>query len=238
VILDCSSYESVKKSLCEIFHTTEDVLLATLNDVENDKIINYDTLKQNVDSSVREKLGEPDEGIEVLWFHGTRAKDESSFYKHGILTKAKVKERLYSQLISLSSGLEKVGENPFDVSMGGKECVNDEGPFAFLIKVVAISAPGSNGNYTKAPEMVEDIAGSLLGENYVQLVNRFQEVTAPFIVSFLSKPEGCELSKALFFLKLIEDGETEIEAGSVANIFFNSYGDSISTSKIINIERV
>ncbi|WP_206360714.1 hypothetical protein, partial [Vibrio sp. F13] len=69
-------------------------------------------------------------------------------------------------------------------SIAGKGFVNDEGPFAFLIRCVAIEAPGSNHSYTHTPEMVEDIAGSLLGENYEQLVQRFRDITNPFIVSF------------------------------------------------------
>ena len=219
MILDCSSYESAKKSLCEIFHTREEVLLAALSNVENDKKIDYYTLEKNVDSFIRQQFGEPDEQMEILWFHGTRVEDESSFYNHGILTKSKARETLYSRLISLSSGLEKKGKNPFNESIAGKCFVNDEGPFAFLIRCVAIEAPGSNHSYTQAPEMVEDIAGSLLGENYEQLVQRFQKVTTPFIVSFKAKPKGGEVSRALFFLKLIEDGDSELEAGSSANTF-------------------
>ncbi|RPF13334.1 hypothetical protein EDB12_4232 [Vibrio crassostreae] len=236
MILDCSSYESAKKSLCEIFHVTEEALLAALDSVENDRKIDYYTLEKNVDSYIRQQFGEPDDDMEVLWFHGTRVEDESLFYSHGILTKSKVRDTLYSRLISLSSGLEKKGKNPFCESIAGKGFVNDEGPFAFLIRCVAIESPGSNHSYTHTPEMVEDIAGSLLGENYEQLVQRFRDITNPFIVSFTAKPKGGEVSRALFFLKLIEDGESELESGSSANTFFNSYGTPINVDRIRNIE--
>jgi hypothetical protein len=238
MILDCSSYESTKKSLSEMFHTTERALLSVLVSVDNDGEIAYGTLEENVYSSVCHTLGEPYDKMEVLWFHGTRVEDENSFYQHGILTKGKVREKLQARLVSLCSGLEQSGSNPFRLSMSGKACINDEGPFAFLIKDVAIKAPGANHNYTEAPEMVQDIAGGLLGKNYSLLVDRFKEVTSPFIVSFTSEPKGGEVSRALLYLKLIEDGESEIEAGSAANKFFNSHGEAISADRIRNIEKV
>lgn len=238
MILDCSSYESVKVSLCDIFHTTENVLLSALDDVENGEMIDYVTLEKNLILSVTQKLGDPDDNVDVLWFHGTRVEDESSFYKSGILPKGKVREGLYSKLKSLCVGLERSGENKFYSSMAGKDLINDEGPFAFLIKNVAVNATGIFHNYTKAPEMVEDIAGCLLGENYSQLVRRFQESTTPFIVSFIAKPRGCEVPKALVFLKLIKDGASEFEAGSVANTFFDSKGETVAADRILKIERL
>lgn len=238
MILDCSSYNSVVQSLCEIFHTTEDILLSVLKSVKNNESIDYYTLEQNVDSITRTKLGEPDDKMEVLWFHGTRVEDPVSFYNHGILPKSQVRNKLLPRLESLASGLEKLGTNPFGLSMTGKSGIHDEGPFAFLVKTVAINAPGKNHNYTESPELVEDIAGGLLGKNYQQLVSRFQEFTEPYIVSFTAKPNGGEISRALLFLKLIEDGKSEIEAGEKANTFFSSQGVAILPDRIKEIELV
>ncbi len=232
MILDCSSYESVKRSLCDAFHTTEEELISVLKSVENDKQIDYYTLEKNVERAAREKLGEPDSELEILWFHGTRVEDHKSFSEHGILTKSLVKDQLVQRLSSLASGLEKSGSNPFSLSMSGKNGDHDEGPFAFLIKAVAVQAPGSNHNYTDAPELVEDIAGTLLGNNYKELVFRFQEITKPYLVSFTAKPRGGEVFKALFFLKLMVDGESELDAGESANTFFNSNAEVISPDRI------
>jgi hypothetical protein len=237
MILDCSSYNSVTQSLCEIFRTTEDVLLSVLKSVEYDESIDYYTLEQNVSSFIRARFGEPDDKLEILWFHGTRVEDPALFYSHGILPKSQVRDELLSRLISLTSGLEKLGDNPFSLSVSVKADINDEGPFAFLVKSAAIHANGNNHNYTKSPELVEDIAGILLGENYQQLVSRFQEVTKPYIVSFTAKPKGGEVSRALLFLKLMEDGESEIEAGESANTFFSSHGVTILPDRIKDIER-
>lgn len=238
MILDCSSYESVKLSLCDAFNTTEGVLISVLKSVENNESIDYYTLEQNVELIIREKLGEPDRELEVLWFHGTRVEDHNSFYEHGILTKSLVKAQLLSRLSSLASGIERTGSNPFALSMFGKNGAHDEGPFAFLIKTVAIQAPGSNHNYTDAPELVEDIAGTLLGKNYRELVSRFQEITQPYIISFTAKPRRNEVFKALFFLKLMVDGESELEAGKTANTFFNSNAEVILPHRIKSVEHL
>ena len=72
----------------------------------------------------------------------------------------------------------------------------------------------------------------------MSLVRRFQEVANPCLVSFLNDSKGYELAHALFFLKLMEDGELEIDAGSAANTFFNSEGQVISPDKIQGIELV
>jgi hypothetical protein len=238
MILDCSSYDSVKSSLCDAFHTTEDVLISVLKSVENNGKIDYYTLEQNVELVLQEKLGEPDSVLEVLWFHGTRVEDHNSFYEHGVLTKSLAKDQLMPRLSSLASGIEKTGSHPFALSMSGKNGDHDEGPFAFLIKTVAIQAPGSNHNYTDAPELVEDIAGTLVGQNYQELVSRFQEITQPYIISFTAKPRGNEVFKAVFFLKLMLDGEPELEAGNTANTFFNSNAEVISPNRIKSIEHL
>lgn len=238
MILDCSSYESVKSSLCEAFNTTEDVMASILKSVENDGTVDYYTLEQNVELAVREELGAPDSELEVLWFHGTRVEDHRSFYEHGILTKTLVKEQLVSRLSSLATGIEKMGEHPFSLSMSGKNGDHDEGPFAFLIKTIAIQAPGVNHNYTDAPELVEDIAGTLVGQNYRELVSRFQEITQPFIVSFTAKARGDEVFNALFFLKLMLDGQSELEAGYTANTFFNSNAEVILPHRIKSVENL
>lgn len=238
MILDCSSYESVKSSLCDAFHTTEDVMISVLKSVENNGTIDYYTLEQNVELAVREKLGEPESELEVLWFHGTRVEDHNSFYEHGVLTKTLVKDQLVSRLSSLASGIEKTGKHPFSLSMSGKNGNHDEGPFAFLIKTVAIQAPGSNHNYTDVPELVEDIAGTFVGQNYQELVSRFQEITQPYIVSFTAKARGYEVFKALFFLKLMLDGEPELEAGDTANTFFNSNAEVILPHRIKSVEHL
>ena len=237
MILDCSSRESATTSLSKIFNTTEEKLISALRSVSP-----YDSDCQSPEdviyTGICDSFGAPVDGVSILWFHGTRVEDENCFHDHGILPKSSARKFLEPLLNKLAEGLESSGDNPFSLSLLGKQDPHDEGPFAFLIRNVAIQAPGANHNYVEAPEMVEDIAGSLLGENYMDLVNRFQKITIPCVVSFLSESKGYELAHALFFLKLIEDGELEIDAGSAANTFFNAEGQLISPDKIQGVELV
>ena len=237
MILDCSCPESAKKSLSKIFNTTEEQLISAIRSVRQDDS-DYQPPQDVIYSYICEIFGAPYGDVKITWFHGTRVEDESLFYKKGILPKSIVRRSLAPRLKELAKDLKHSGENPFSVSLSGKQDPHDEGPFAFLIKDVAIHAPGFTHSYLEAPEMVEDIAGILLGENYSQLVNRFKEITKPFIVSFTSESKGYELRYALWYLKLIEDGYTLIDAASAANTCYCSNGKTIPPEKIQNVELV
>ena len=186
MLLDCSSYESTKLSLANIFNTTEERLVSALKPLRPFESICQppeDILYDNV----CDIFGAPRDDINILWFHGTRTDNENLFYEHGILNKSKARRYIEPLLISMSKGLKSSGCNPFSVSLSGKQGIHDEGPFAFLIREVAIQAPVPCHGYLDAPEMVEDIAGTLLGENYLQLVDRFKKITSPYVVSFISE---------------------------------------------------
>ena len=235
MILDCSCPESAKKSLSKIFNTTEEQLISAIRSVrlyDSD----YQQHRDIIYSHICEIFGTPCGAVQITWFHGTRVEDECLFYKNGILPKSIVKCFLEPRLKELAEGLEHSGENPFSTSLFWKQGPHDEGPFAFLIKDVAIHAPEFTHSYLDTPEMVEDIAGILLGNNYVQLVNRFKEVTNPFIVSFTSESKGSELPYALRYLKLIEDGYNLIDAASAANACYCSDGKTIPPEKIQDVE--
>lgn len=181
-------------------------------------------------------LGEPDKNLSVLWFHASRVEHHGLFREHGILTKSRARKFIVPRLLELKKGLQKTGDNPFSISLVGKLGEHDEGPFAFLIRDVAIKAPAPCHNYLEAPEMVEDLAGMLLGKNYKELVDRFKEVSKPCLVSFLSKAKGYELPHALLYVKLVEDGEDHLDAASAGNTFFNSEGVVITPERIQNVE--
>lgn len=234
MILDCSSYDSAKESIAAIFDIEEESLISLLSPLSP-----YDGDRSPEDflyDSMCEAFGEPCDDMSVLWFHGTRVEDESLFYERGILPKSLAREFIEPRLRQLSEGLESIGSNPFAVSISGKQGPHDEGPFAVLIKDVAIHAPGSYHSYVEVPEMVEDIAGCLLGENYGQLVGIYQELASPYVVSFLADAQGYELPNALFFIKRVMDGETENDAGSAANTCFDAEGEVIQPEAIQHID--
>ena len=235
--LDCSSYESTRKSLLDIFSTTEEKLNSVLQSINPFEISCKSPEKALYDEAC-DILGHPKGNISVVWFHGTRIEDESLFYELGILTKSKAKKFIEPRLKELSEGMESFGANPFSMSLSGKQGDHDEGPFAFLFRDIAIHAPSPNHNYLDAPEIVEDIAGTLLGENYSQLVSRFKETSTPCLVSFISDSKGYEVPQALFYLKLVEDGEPHFEAASSANTFFDSENIIVSPDRIKSVELI
>ena len=237
MILDCSCPESAKKSLCEIFDVAEAKLLTLIRSVKP-----YDSDFQPPEDviydQVCEQFGVPNSPIQITWFHGTRVEDHNLFYKHGILPKTAAKSFIEPRLRELAADLERSGNNPFSTSLMGKQGEHDEGPFAFLIKDVAIHAPGAHHSYVKVPEMVEDISGILLGENFSQLVARYQKITTSYVVTFIADSKGYEIPYALWYLKLIEDGESEIKAANAANTCFCGDGSIIPSGQIQNVEHI
>ncbi|TGK41515.1 hypothetical protein [Leptospira andrefontaineae] len=237
MILDCSSPESTKCSLSRIFNVSETQLIIFIRSINlNDN--NYQPPEDVLYGHVRKQFGAPASSIKVVWFHGTRAEDQKSFYEYGILPKTLAKKFIEPRLKELAAGLERKGSNPFSMSLMGKQSTDDEGPFAFLIKDVAIHAPGAHHSYIRAPEMVEDISGSLLGENFFQLVSRYQNTTIPYIVTFIADSKGYELPHALWYLKLIENGTSSIEAADAANTCFCADGNTILPEQIRSVEQI
>lgn len=235
MILNCTNYDTALESLVKIFDVPKSVIISVLKNVN----LSDDFLQPPEDvlfDHMCRKIGEPNCCIKVIWFHGTRIEDENLFRKHGILTKTAARGFIEPRLREMANGLERQGSNPFSMSLSGKDGPHDEGPFAFLIRDVAIKAPSPCHNYLDAPEMVEDIAGILLGQNYQQLVDRFKSVTKPCVVSFLAESKGYELHHVILYVKLVLDGMVELEAGSAANTFFDSEGIVVSPERIQNVE--
>lgn len=231
--LNCSSFESTKKSVAEIFSTDELKLMSFLTAFRHSQ-----NNQEFIFQRILEKFGEPKSHTHTVWFHGTRGLNDQSFYTNGLLPKAAAREYVKSILLPLALGLESVGGNPFAISLFGKQTEDDEGPFAVLIKDAAIYVTGSNRSYIDAPEMVEDIAGSLLGSNYTHLVSRFQKATKPFVVSFTENANSYELPRAVWYLYLIATGTNTIDAANSANTCFDGKGRIISPDKFKAIEDV
>jgi hypothetical protein len=237
MFLDCSSFESTKNSVIDIFNTSEETLFEILRTVDPFGS-NYEPPDEVLYKNVCAALGVPNCDIDVIWFHGTRVENVDLIHERGLLTKTKAREFIEPRLKELAVGLESFGENPYQLSLSGKDGPHDEGPFAFLIRSVAIYAPASNHNYLDAPELVEDIAGILLGQNCETLVDRFKEITKPCIVSFVAEQKGYELSAALWYLKLVVDGDSDLEAANSANTFFDSEGVNIAPDRIQKVELI
>ena len=70
---------------------------------------------------------------------------------------------------------------------------------------------------------MEEIAGELLGENWELLMQRFQPITKPYVVSFWAEAGESELADAATYLYDVEDGkDATVSYGSLDLKFKNN----------------
>lgn len=174
----------------------------------------------------------------VKWFHATRVRDPSVFLREGILPKSCVLGQLEALLRDLATGLQRHGDYPNSFSVTAKGAVSDEGPFAFLFRSVATCPQGATHPYASSPESVEDIAGAILGADYIQLVERFQAITKPCVVTFWSAGEPHHVAHALHYLLLVEQGVDVREAAEAATTCYSGEGRPVSPESIVSVEEL
>jgi hypothetical protein len=236
-ILDCTNFETTKKSIALIFNINENTLISNLQNM--DRIPENENLEDYIYEAFDKNYHIPDI-IDCIYFHGTRTRNPKSFLERGILPKKLVEESIWHELIILSKELDipKSGKNPCATSFIAKTWINSEGPFGFLFKEAATHPSGLLHNYTETPEIVEDISGCLLGKNYIHLVNKYKEITKPYIISFSCTQNNDPIRNALLYLHLVLHGWSAIEAASEAVTCFDGNGVTIDPASIKYIECV
>lgn len=239
-MLDCSTYYSAKKSLAAIFGINEIVLIGFLRSiVESTKKQKQQASDQNIYQALCRQFGVPKNHTHTMWFHGTRTDDITSFKTQGILTRSRALELLRPILSELAVGLTKTGKNPFEWSSSvKKDNAMHDGPYGFLIKDSVINKHGIFHGFYNRPEAVEEIAGELLGENWGLLMQRFQSITKPYVVSFWAEAGESELADAATYLYDVEDGKNVIAASGKSFGCFNSSGEIVCPNRIVAIEDI
>lgn len=233
-VLDCSDRRVAMESIASIFGTSVNTLtqvIGSLDTYDNDFVD-----KDYVYREVADKFGEPRSPFKAIWFHGTRGHDVRSFYSEGLLPKSEVGPRILDRLTSLSEGLENSGDYPNSLSLSAKQADFDEGPFGFLIRDAVVHSLGFAGNFTQCSELVEDLAGTLLGENYEKLVDRYYEESSPYVVAFKGKAGVTELKHAVWYLYLTHHRVDILETGGIEMCCFNGGGCAVPPSEIQSIE--
>jgi hypothetical protein len=215
VTLDCSSTDSARGTVARLMRISISELRESLRD-DN---------APDVPDDVRP--------FTVRWFHASRVEDPSTFLREGILPTSAIRRRLTASLRILSEGMVRRGDYPNTMSVAAKWHDRDEGPYAFLVRRAADAH-----HYLAAPELVQDIAGQLLGANFMQLVEAYQAMTTPCVVSFVGVGEPRHLAGALAFLHRVERGSTEVEAASSPTTCYDAAGRSVKPEEIIEIERL
>lgn len=236
MFINCRDKKSTIQSLANIYVTTPSEIEKFFDSQDG-----YDkphTVKSYIAEQFFQHFGQPKEKYETIWFHGTRTADVDSIYKNGLLPKSKVKPIIFHKLQSLSSGLCKSGVYPYNASYSSKQRPSDEGPFGFLIRDACLLATGSAHSYISAPELVEDLSGLLLGENFRSLVEIYSSSTTPYIVSFITKSSDYALEHAIWYGYLTYKDVNILESGDIEMCTYNASKDIISPDKIYVIDRI
>lgn len=155
----------------------------------------------------------------------------------GLLPAHMVEARLRAYLATLCEGLGRRGSSPFGPSKSCKPKV--EGPFGMLCRDAAASPSGLNGRYLCRPELIDDIAGELLGENYRALTERYAEGSDPCVVHFMGRPVDRVLQSALRYVYETHVERLDaIESANSARTCFDGGGLPVPPEMIVRIERL
>lgn len=233
LLLNCETPVSALHSLAGILTTTPETLLEELRAVE----IGYDDLTGDVEQKLADRLlaSRTLPSFSVRWFHGTRLHQNHTLMTDGLLPAHMMQGRLRDCLQSLCEGLERRGDSPVGASKIFKP--QNEGPFGMLCRTAVVSPAGLNGHYICRPELVDDIAGELLGENYRALTARFSRESAPCVIHFAGAPKATTLGRALRYVyETLIEGRDDIESAASACEYFDGGGEHVSPDMILKIE--
>ena len=106
-----------------------------------------------------------------------------------------------------------------------------------LCRTAVVAPAGLNGHFICRQELVDDIAGELLGENYRALTERFSTESTPCVVHFAGEPNARTFARALRYVyeSLIE-GREDIESAASACEYFDGGGVPVPPDRILRIE--
>lgn len=236
MVLDCSSKTAAFKSISNLLATDIDNLFEIFRNIG--QIPLAETPEHYIPGKVFSRLTPLEFPIKSYWFHATRVINPDRFWKEGIHTKSKIYDELFRLLSDLvkTHELKLEGIYPNNISVFAKAEMNDEGPYAFLFRSLAIEAPPGTHSYINVPEIVEDIAGLLLGANYFKLVTIFEDLSIPCVVTFEAIADDWAINHAIYYAYLIYSGCNELDAADAACWCFSGEGLSIPPSDIVNVE--
>lgn len=233
LLLNCETPASALHSLAHIRTVTPVTLLDELRAVE----IRCDDHADDVEQKLTDRLfaSRPLPSFAVRWFHGARLHRNHTLMTDGLLPAHMMEGQLRLHLQSLCDGLERSGGNPFGASKTSKP--RNEGPFGMLCRTAVVSPAGCNGHYIYRPELVDDIAGELLGENYRALTERFSRESTPCVVHFVAAPKATTLARALRYVyETLIEGRDDIESAASACEYFDGGGAPVPPDMILKVE--
>lgn len=235
LLLNCETSDAALNSLGEILGVVPSTLLDRMRSAKIDVNDQVDVVEEKLAAQFFPETIELE--FSVCWFHGTRLHRSHTLLIDGLLPMHMVEPRLRTLLQTLSAGLERRGGSRFATSKAFKPAC--EGPFGMLCRTAVVRPAGLNGSYIFRPELVDDIAGELLGENFSSLTDRFASESDPCVVHFVGPPTESTLKKALRYVYETQiEGRDDVESAASSNACFDVGGEAILPEKIIRIESI
>lgn len=247
--LNCSTIETANQSIVNILNISEKQLQEELcriksvielekiyiKDIENlNDFIKIIKIITHNDSPLNSILSKTEYLAYGLWFHSTRTHDSEKIREKGLFPTSRIKSDLKKFLENLSHGLTSFGiyKNQAGASMKiamGKE---DDGPHAFLLKRL-----DCENNFLEIPEIIEDIAGEILGEQSDLLVERYKKISKPCFVIFFAPISQDDFLAAFLWIFLIFHNQPEEHLISeIKARNFNGKGSPVPPNDIYDIE--
>lgn len=176
----------------------------------------------------------------VVWFHGTRVPRNTTF-EEGLqplgVRLPQIRESLHRLMVE-----HGIGERDASQPGGNSEFLLNHksgdpmlwGPFGQLVRESVVRPTGVIHDYLRAPEIVEDLAGTLAGSGGARLLAEFRRSTVPCVVSFSSTEQRGDVAAiALLYCYLNTWGcAPDIEG----NTCYDGGGRAISSCDIIAVD--
>lgn len=251
-ILDCESVETATLSLSNLFGCAPDHLRSFVKDPGPLQYfeLNWERLtvfdKWYYEMAVK-RFGAPLMPSEICWFHGTRVPEGTTF-SDGLLPLGDQIPRLVDMLVGLldndlekeavKSAFQRKGGNSFHF---GNKLRNSMhwGPYAFLVKDVAISGNSlGQHDYLAMPEIIEDLCEEVRNADGLDLLPQYKAKLQPAIVKFKASVERSPefaLATALCYLNSVF---IEGSASSNSVWCFDGKGCRVPAADILKVEWV
>jgi hypothetical protein len=204
IALDCETYDTALKGICDIFEIQESDLLRFLEDsnlnvehaTKHSKEMPFEEFLYN--AFITGFNCTPISITKVCWFHLARTLDPQS-YENGIFPLGKIKDRLFSEMYQLIS--DKFTPEEWEEiirSPGGRnhlaygERVGNvmlHGCYAMLINEEAFLSEEFNAHdYLAIPEIVEDLCYAVEEKYGIDLMALYKAYSSSIIVKFFTFP--------------------------------------------------
>jgi hypothetical protein len=201
-VLDCESYESSLKSICDLYEATAaDVtgfLWAVDLDKEHEKRMTSVSPRDPLTDLFESCFGLPTRAFhQVHWFHLTRVPRGTDFAE-GILPLHLVLKTIWQTVISIptdartKANLQKLEKKGLPDNFYGlkTQSPTHSGPYAVLVRESAFHARSmGNHNYLAFPEIIEDICNGYQKEFGERIHERIATALKPCIVKFETAEE-------------------------------------------------